>query len=160
MFKVFKPREIPIEYSQYQFRFLKLAVEQGELDLSPSYQRGDEWDLSDQIKLIESVFNRVDIGRVLLKNFDNSQGIMEVIDGKQRITALTDYMANKFEVKGYLYSDLPELDRATFLNHHIGIGFVDGRVSDDKIKEIFLAVNTNGRTVSDEHLDNVRKQLK
>lgn len=65
----------------------------GKLDLSPSYQRGDVWPTKDSQMLIESILRGIPLPSViLLKPAPMSDKPFEVVDGKQRLTAILRYI--------------------------------------------------------------------
>jgi len=62
--------------------------------------------LEDEQKLIESVFNRVDIGKFVFIHLGYHSDIMyEILDGKQRLTALYRFYTDQFTYNGYYYSE-------------------------------------------------------
>ncbi|WP_062516820.1 GmrSD restriction endonuclease domain-containing protein [Demequina gelatinilytica] len=67
----------------------------GELDLSPSYQRADVWPNSDAQILIESVLRGIPLPSViLLQRAGASKLEFEVVDGKQRLTSILRFTGN------------------------------------------------------------------
>lgn len=64
-----------------------------ELELSPSYQRAEVWPNSDSQMLIESVLRGIPLPSViLLQRSDGAGTSYEVVDGKQRLTAILRFM--------------------------------------------------------------------
>jgi hypothetical protein len=66
----------------------------GRLNLNPSYQRGDVWPNADAQKLIESVLRGIPLPSIIiLKPKAQSNTVTyEVVDGKQRLTALLRFV--------------------------------------------------------------------
>lgn len=66
----------------------------GNLNLTPSYQRGDVWPTSDAQKLIESVLRGIPLPSIILLNPKGDKKIKqyEVVDGKQRLTSLLRFI--------------------------------------------------------------------
>lgn len=63
------------------------------LNLSPSYQRGDVWPTPDAQILIESILRGIPLPSVIiLKPQSSATGEFEVVDGKQRLTAILRFM--------------------------------------------------------------------
>lgn len=61
----------------------------GRLELSPSYQRGDVWPTSDAQLLIESILRGIPLPSVIFRIHQDTRGDwLEVVDGKQRLTAI------------------------------------------------------------------------
>lgn len=68
-------------------------AEEGKLNLSPSYQRGDVWPLTDSQMLIESILRGIPLPSVIiLKPQDQFEAPFEVVDGKQRLTAILRFI--------------------------------------------------------------------
>jgi hypothetical protein len=65
----------------------------GRLELSPSYQRGDVWPTKDAQLLIESILRGIPLPSVIILRPDSaSEAPFEVVDGKQRLTAILRFM--------------------------------------------------------------------
>lgn len=89
------------------------------MEVRPFYQRRSRWDEGRQSKLIESFIINIPVPPVFL--YEKSFGSYEVMDGQQRITAISDFYNNKFklvgldlwpELNGMSYSELPNKIRA------------------------------------------------
>lgn len=64
-----------------------------DLNLTPSYQRGDVWSTNDRQALIESVLRGIPLPSIILREVGPSDP-QEVVDGKQRLTALLRFVAS------------------------------------------------------------------
>lgn len=82
--------------------------------LDPEYQRRHRWSVERKSRLIESFLMNVPVPPVFL--FERELARFEVMDGRQRLTALSDFYANKFALAGLeqwavlngrTYSELP-----------------------------------------------------
>jgi hypothetical protein len=89
------------------------------MEVRPFYQRRSRWDEERQSKLIESFIINIPVPPVFL--YERSYNSYEVMDGQQRITAISDFYNNKFSLKGLdlwpelngmQYSDLPNKIRS------------------------------------------------
>lgn len=68
---------------------IKAHAERGRLNLSPSYQRGDVWPNVDAQILMESILRGIPLPSVILmRTNEGGRSVYEVIDGKQRLTAI------------------------------------------------------------------------
>lgn len=99
--------------------FVDALKRQNYMELRPFYQRRSRWDIERQSKLIESFIINIPVPPVFL--YEKAYNSYEVMDGQQRITAISDYYSNKFpltgldlwpELNGMKYSDLPNKIRA------------------------------------------------
>lgn len=64
----------------------------GQLNLSPSYQRGDVWPTSDSQQLIESILRGIPLPSVIILRPDEPDRPYEVVDGKQRLTSILRFI--------------------------------------------------------------------
>lgn len=89
------------------------------MEVRPFYQRRSRWDTERQSKLIESFIINIPVPPIFL--YEKSYNSYEVMDGQQRITAISDFYNNIFELKGLdlwpelngmKYSDLPNKIRS------------------------------------------------
>lgn len=62
-----------------------------DLNLTPSYQRGDVWTTNDRQALIESVVRGIPLPSIILREVGAADP-QEVVDGKQRLTALLRFV--------------------------------------------------------------------
>ena len=68
-------------------------AQKGRLDLSPSYQRGDVWPTKDAQMLIESILRGIPLPSIIvLSPKDQASNRSEVVDGKQRLTAILRFI--------------------------------------------------------------------
>ena len=89
------------------------------MEIRPFYQRRARWDEERQSKLIESFIINIPVPPVFL--YEKSYNSYEVMDGQQRITAISDFYNNKFSLSGLdlwpelnnmYYTDLPNKIRS------------------------------------------------
>lgn len=78
--------------------------------LDPEYQRRHRWDDVRKSRLIESFLMNVPVPPIFLYERDLAR--FEVMDGRQRLTSLSDFYANNFKLTGLQY--WPELDGRTY----------------------------------------------
>jgi hypothetical protein len=74
------------------------------LDLNPSYQRGLVWGAERKRNLIRSLLMGLPINAIYL----NSRHIMEpdrVVDGKQRITTILDFLGDRLDVPAEWFAE-------------------------------------------------------
>ncbi len=131
------------------------------VDFDPEYQRELVWSEEDEIALIESIFNHVDIGKFVFiqRPFDSERKEMyEVLDGKQRLTALWRFYTDQFKYKGYYYSQLSAMLKYYFREKSIAVAIIDKeRVTEKDIYDYFIRLNTGGKPVDINHLNKVKQ---
>ncbi len=89
----------------YTLKDLAEQATSGELDLQSAYQRRHRWNIQRKSRLIESLLMSVPIPPIFLS--EEEDGTYAVIDGKQRITAIADFLERGLSLKGLTsYTDL------------------------------------------------------
>lgn len=135
------------------------------------YQRDFVWELKDKQLLIESIYNGINCGKIVLRdrgynyiiselNKGNKEvAFRDVVDGKQRIGALLDFVNDKFpDLHGNYYSDLSNKAQHKFLNSDvISYASLGESATDEDVIETFLMVNFTGKIMSQEHIDYVKE---
>jgi len=158
-----KNQDIRLNYSQMSLDSMLGCYYSFGIDMNPSYQRDFVWTLEDNVALIDSIFNNRSIGTYILchNGYGMGYGVpgYEVLDGKQRIKAITDFFEDKFKYEGFLYTELSPKDRNLFENVVFPRAEIKNATLEQKIK-IFIHVNTTGNHMSPEHLERVKGMLK
>lgn len=136
------------------------------------YQRDYVWSLKDEQLFIESIYNGLDCGKIVVrrrswkyledkakKNDIESLAFNEAVDGKQRINTLKRFINDEFkDLHGYYYSDLSDRAKAMFENSQAITYLRLGEDStDEDVIQTFLMVNFAGKPMSQEHLDYVKE---
>jgi Protein of unknown function DUF262 len=125
---------------------------------NPDYQRGYVWMPDDNLRFIEAALQGRELGTFIFVKFAYPDTYTEVLDGKQRLNCLKDFMQGRFPYQGRLYYELSNLDRAIFESQTVTYVDLDGaRMSRSELLAIFLEVNAAGVPQSEEHLDTVRR---
>lgn len=134
----------------------------GSLDLSPRFQRRDRWDRERQSQLIESFILNVPVPPVYLA--EESRGVFAVIDGKQRLTAIAQYMDDEFfltklqllkDLEGLKFSQLGS-DIASTLRLRPLRAVTILRQTPDWVKhEVFVRLNRGGQPLNAQEIRNV-----
>lgn len=99
--------------------FVEALARNEYMEVRPFYQRRSRWDDERQSKLIESFIINIPVPPIFL--YERAYNSYEVMDGQQRITAVSDFYKNRFKLKGLdlwpelnglTYSELPNKIRA------------------------------------------------
>lgn len=85
----------------------------------------------------------------------SSEYLYEILDGKQRVTAICEFYENRFPYKGKYFNDLCAKDQNHFENYHISLAEVE-YADKATILKYFLMLNTGGKVMDETHLDKVR----
>jgi hypothetical protein len=138
------------------------------VDLNPEYQRGNVWSDEQKELLIDSIYKRINIGSFVFvekkwfHNNDVTDYMYEILDGKQRYTAILDYIMGKFPYHGKYYHELSPVTRNEFENCQVLIGELqlDKNTSEynkKKVLEQFIRLNECGTTMDKSIIENARK---
>lgn len=151
------------QQSDFSLSAISDMVENNSIDIAPHYQRRDRWTAEKQSALIESFLINVPVPPIYLSEDD--YGIYTVIDGKQRITAIHDFLSGKLKLKemkeipelnGLSFKDLPsQLRNALTVRPFIRV-ITLLKQSDPELKyEVFLRLNTGGEQLKAQEIRNV-----
>jgi|GEM_PF-492639 len=142
-------------------------VSAGAIDVSPNFQRRDRWHPDKQSKLIESFLTNIPVPPIYLSEDSEVLGSYAVIDGKQRLTAVSTFFDNELVLRGLMrlpmlnglrYSQLP-----VAIRNPLGMKALRTttllRQSDASLKhEVFLRLNTGGEILNAQEIRNVAYQ--
>ena len=134
------------------------------IDLDPEYQRGNVWNDAQKLSLIDSIFKNIDIGKFTVikrpwgnnPNKPETQLLYEMLDGKQRLTALFEFYCGRFKYKGKYFYELHPRDQGHFKHYRISYAECDPLTKEQKLR-YFLKLNTGGTPVDPEHIKKVRE---
>ena len=163
--RITEDEDIFLQYSQRDVvALLYMSFDQFGLDFDAEYQRGHVWTLEQKVDLIESVFKNIDIGKFTIirrpwgdnPNVPATPLLSEVLDGKQRITALLDFFCDRIQYKGKYFSELHPTDRGHFRHYRISYAETEPLTKEQKYR-YFLKLNTTGMPVDPIHIDKVQK---
>lgn len=109
-----------MKYLNESWTIQELCDNQGKIDPSPQFQRTLVWTAEKKMSLIDSILRGYDLPKFYLQGKDGNDGFeFKVIDGKQRINAIWEFVENKFslskkciingdDLSNVFYRDLPE----------------------------------------------------
>lgn len=136
---------------------IHMAYQRGLID-SPEYQREYVWTAENKQNLIKSIFNRMDIGKFVLLERPYPENRLEVIDGKQRLRCIMDFMEGRFEYEGKTWYQLSWLDKNRFTDIMVHIATLQAdKVKKSDILWLFLAINSGGVPQTEEHIAKARE---
>lgn len=157
-----KQRDLVTSVVDYNLSALADLIKDRSIDLSPEYQRRFRWDELKQSKLIESFLMNVPVPPVFL-NEDN-YGEYSVIDGKQRLNAISEFFKGKLplkglkvfkEINGKTYDELPLQLQTVLRTRPTMRAIIILRQSDKDIKYVvFQRLNTGGVQLNPQEIRN------
>ena len=133
-----------------------------QINLKPDFQRRDRWQLEKRSRFIESLIMNVPIPPVFLG--EDEYGDYVVLDGRQRLTALFDFLTNKYALKGLkvwgelndcIFADLEKrkLDKA--ITRRFIPAMIILKESSPEVKyDVFDRLNTGGVVANEMEIRN------
>lgn len=137
------------------------TLERSGIQDSPDYQRGYVWTEQDKVHLIHSIMTRSDIGKFVLVELSELNGHrFEILDGKQRLGALLEFIKGGFKYCGRYHWELTYADRKGIENTLVPVVRIpDSQLTRVEKLELFLNVNAAGVPQTEAHLLKVRQLL-
>lgn len=136
------------------------------------YQRDFCWTLQDKQNLIQSIYLGVECGKIVVRYRDYREleklaekgetelYFNDIVDGKQRLNALREFILNKFpDLDGNYYEDLSYNSQNLLINNQL-LSFAEmNDVTDEQVLKQFLRMNFSGIPQSIEHLNYIKSLL-
>lgn len=140
--------------------------ENDELELSPKYQRNSVWNEKAKSYLIDTIIRGLPIPPIFMRqkiDVTTKKTYREIIDGQQRLRAITEYIQNKFPISkshnelygGKYYEDLDEETKEQLLEYDLFVEVISER-EDPVIYDMFARLNTNNCVLNKQELRNSR----
>jgi hypothetical protein len=137
-------------------------VQRHELDLDPEYARRYRWDVTRKSRLIESFLLEVPVPPIFLA--ENTDGRYSIIDGKQRVSSIVDFVSNRFpltdlevlpEANGLTFEGLDPAMARSLLSRSTLRAVIIAQSSDPDMKyAVFARLNTGGVHLTAQELRN------
>lgn len=131
------------------------------LDLDPPFQRAHVWTKEQSIAYIEYLLR----GGVSARDFyfncagwnsSNTSDVIVIVDGKQRLNALLEFLNNEMPVFGVFYRDYE--DELRMSTDHVTFHINDLETTRE-VLIWYLEMNTGGVVHTKKELDKVRRML-
>jgi hypothetical protein len=134
------------------------------------YQRPFVWTLEDNQLLIQSIYEGIDCGKILVRarGFEELRKIQatgetelafhDLVDGKQRLNAVRGFIMGEYpDMQGNYYNDLSFRAQHLFTNHQLfSYAEMPEETKDEEVIQQFLKLNFAGVPQSKEHIEFVR----
>jgi hypothetical protein len=174
-------RDAVLYGTDWTVRTLLQQIEQGNIDLSPDFQRRDAWSARNKSRFIESVALQLPIPQIVLAERKEQRGTYLVLDGKQRLLTLAQFAGDLpddhplwdeskkasalrlsglrvlTDLNGKTYRDVTALAdlaqiRTQFDNHTIRSALIRNWPDEDYLYEVFIRLNTGSARLSPQEL--------
>lgn len=157
-----KQRDLLTSAVDYNLSTLSSLIRSKQIDLSPKYQRRNRWTVQRKSKLVESFLMNVPIPPIFLN--EDEYGHYSVIDGKQRLTAINEFLLGRFslaglevfsEFNGSHFDQLPSTLQTVLETRANLRAVIILRQSDPDIKhQVFQRLNTGGIKLNPQEIRN------
>ena len=131
-------------------------LERGCIDLNPVYQRELVWETENKRMFVENLIAELPVGSICLARVrDEAENrFIEVVDGKQRLSAIFDFMNNEFNVavgnQMVYWDDLTIAEKRVFENLPLSAVTLHDSTMLERM-EYFYRINFAGVPQSEEH---------
>lgn len=163
----YNPNDIFIENKHFSLSDILAYIEDGDIEVSPHFQRHFVWDRTRQSKLIESIFLGLPLPSIYLSQYND--GRLTVVDGLQRITSIQKFLKNELRLtnmeyltqcNGKTYKELVDeqiitlLQLRRFKQTQLQCYIIDYR-SPQRLKyDLFRRLNTGGKPLNNQEIRN------
>ena len=163
------PAKVKITRDQFSLFQLKRKSESGrkEIIIDPDFQRLFVWGSKEKSELIESILMGIPLPVLYL--FEQNDGKLQVVDGRQRLTAIFQYMNNEFalsdlkilpEEKGKKFSDLSPMMQGIIEDFQMTVYKIQPPTPENVKFDIFDRVNRGGKKLNHQEMRNALHQGK
>lgn len=162
------PANIKIEQERYSvFELKRRYEEKEEILMDPDFQRGFVWETKQKRELIESILMGIKLPSFYFAE-RKEDGKKIVVDGKQRLSTLFDFINNKFslsslniikDAKGK-FSDLEGSQQSKIEDYQIEINVIKASTPERVMLDIFDRINRGGTTLNNQEMRNALYQGK
>ena len=151
------PGDIRVSTRTFSLRnMIDMIAEEG-LDLAPDFQRLHVWKPVQKVRLIESVLLQIPIPAFYFA--EDATGVMQVVDGVQRLTTINDFVSGDRkrgggfpldgleylgDMKGKRFRDLPAVWKRRIHNTQIVAHVIEPSTPAAVMYDIFRRINTGG----------------
>ncbi|MDR0567004.1 MAG: DUF262 domain-containing protein [Prevotellaceae bacterium] len=164
----YDPDQIKVRSDKISITLISQMIDNGDIDLNPDFQRHLVWDQIQKSRLIESILLRIPLPMFYFA--EDKEGKLSVVDGLQRISAIKEFMDNKFPLKNLQYleescrgkhyetkGDKQGIDTKYF--RWFNLTTLSANIIDPsspfKVKyDIFRRINTGGKPLNNQEIRN------
>jgi uncharacterized protein with ParB-like and HNH nuclease domain len=154
-------KEAVVLNADWTIETINSQIKKGNIDLQPGFQRRVAWDNTRKSRLLESIIVGMPVPNIVLADNRDHRGRFIVIDGKQRLVAISEYMSDAYRLEGLdirkdlnkkLFSELPTEDREYLENATLRSTLIRNWKDEDFLYAIFFRLNSGSLPLSPQEL--------
>ncbi len=161
---VYPAAKVNIDKNQWAVDFIRSLVNEGNMIMiNPEFQRGDVWNPQRKCELIESILMGIPLPVIYL--FETNEGKYQVVDGKQRLSTILDFLSGKFKLKNLtiltdkqyrnvFFSDLSPKMQMQIRGYQLYFYIIKPPTSERVKYDIFDRVNRGGVRLNNQEMRN------
>lgn len=142
-------------------------INRNKINLRPSYQREYVWTVRTASKLVESLMLNIPIPTMFFHEVQS--GLLEVVDGKQRLTSIWSFIQGAFpdgtpfklkglevfhELNDMTFNELPPDLQERILDHPLNVHTISRQSRPDFVFEVFERLNMGATQLNEQELRN------
>lgn len=162
------PANIKIEQERYSvFELKRKYEEKQEILMDPDFQRGFVWTTKQKRELIESILMGIKLPSFYFAE-RKKDGKKIVVDGKQRLSTLFDFLNDKFSLSNLniikdargKFSELDGTQQSKIEDYQIEVNVIKASTPERVMLDIFDRINRGGTTLNNQEMRNALYQGK
>lgn len=154
-------KEAVVLNADWTIETLNSQIRKGNIDLQPEFQRRSAWDETRKSRLIESIIVGMPVPNIVLAENKEHRGRFIVIDGKQRLVAISEFLNGKYKLRGLdiradlnnlEFERLPQGDREYLENATLRSTVIRNWADEAFLYAIFYRLNSGSLPLSPQEL--------
>ena len=153
----FQPTDVPLDILD---DFVRRWTESHNWEMVPDFQRGHVWTEQDQIAFVEHILRGGQGSNIIRLNCPGwqrqRQGILQTVDGLQRLTACLRFVRDEIPAFGHCYSEYD--DPIVLYRYHLRFQ-VNNLETRAEVLRWYLEINSGGIVHTESEIRRVRNLL-
>lgn len=154
-------KDAVVTNTDWTIESINLQMDKGTIDLQPSFQRRGAWDQTRKSRLIESIIVGMPVPNIALAERKDHRGRFIVIDGKQRLLAIQEFIRGDYKLRGLdlredlnskTFETLETSDRESFENSTLRATLIKNWRDENFLWAAFYRLNVGSLPLSPQEL--------